>query len=70
MPSLQLRRLLFDDLPNAEDAGKAAGAQKSNNSSFTSSAWLTLGIAVTAKSELRQTSARIFEINECDFLID
>jgi hypothetical protein len=38
MPSLQLRRLLFDDLPNAEDAGKAAGAQKSNNSSFASSA--------------------------------
>jgi hypothetical protein len=69
MPSLQLRRLLFDDLPNAEDAGKAAGAQKSNNSSFTSSAWLTLGIAVTAKSELRQTSARNFEIYEWAFLI-
>jgi hypothetical protein len=69
MPSLQLRRLLFDDLPNAEDAGKAAGAQKSNNSSFTSSAWLTLGIAVTAKSELRQTSGRNFEIYEWAFLI-
>jgi hypothetical protein len=69
MPSLQLRRLLFDDLPNAEDAGKAAGAQKSNNSSFTSSAWLTLGKALTAKSELRQTSARNFDIYGWAFFI-
>jgi hypothetical protein len=58
------------NLPNADDAGNAMGAQKSNNSPSTSSALLTLGIAVAAKSELRQTSARIFEINECDFLID
>jgi hypothetical protein len=38
MPSPQLRRLFSDDLPNADDAGKAAGAQTSNNSSSASSA--------------------------------